>query len=80
MTKVTGVMRKKRVTRGNHRKLVQLSGTSTSKKFFTVRAAVDCDNLPDEVMSAETFDVSKAKLDKTWNNLKYELTMKREPK
>ena len=48
--------------------------------FFTVRAANDWNSLPDDVTSVETLDVFKAKLDNTWRNLKYEMTMEGEPK
>ena len=81
--RVTGgmLMENDRITRGNQRKLVvQLSRTSTRGKLFTVRAANDWNNLSDDVTSAGTFDVFKAKLDNTWRNLKYEMTMEREPK
>ena len=64
------LMENDRITRGNQRKLVvQPSRTSTRGNFFTVRAANDWNSLPDDVTSAGTLDVFKAKLDNTWRNL-----------
>ena len=79
---VTGgmLMENDRITRGNQRKLVvQPSRTSARENFFPVRAANDLNSLPD-VTSAGTLDVFKAKLDNTWRNLEYEMTMEGEPK
>ena len=81
--RVTGgmLMENDRITKGNQRKLVvQPSRTSTRGNFFSVRAANDWNSLPDDVTSAGTLDVFKAKLDNTWRNLKYEMTMEGEPK
>ena len=81
--RVTGgmLMENDRITRGNQRKLVvQPERTSTRGNFFTVRAANGWNSLPDDVTSAGTLHVFKAKLDNTWRNLKYEMTMEREPK
>ena len=81
--RVTGgmLMENDRITRGNQRKLVvQPSRTSTRGNFFTVRAAKDWNSLPDDVTSAGTLDVFKAKLNNTWKKLKDEMTMEGETK
>ena len=74
-------MENDRITRRNQRKrVVQPSRTSTRGNFFTVRAANDWNSLPDDVTSAGSLDFFKAKLDNTWRNLNYEMTMEGEPK
>ena len=56
-----------RDSRGNACKVVvRKSNLEMRKNFFTIRAPVDWNNLPQETVQSKTIDESKWKLDKHW--------------
>lgn len=59
-----------RISRGNQTKVVTKMGRLQSRRnCFTVRAATDWNNLPEEVTSSPTLNIFKRRLDRHWAHL-----------